>query len=125
MEEVFALRVSTFGFRSLIALIAWIQITLQHVLRFSDRIGINRAGFDDIYRRVLDRPGHTNLVAAFRQDHIIETTTGHERARRRDTEAHRERYWLIIFIVLRNHLPQVRARRRLEGADISPTGNPT
>ena len=120
MEEVLALFVGLLRFRRFVPLVAGIEMPFEHVLGFGDRPGIHGARLDDVDGAALNGAGRADLVAALRQNHVVEARTGHERAGRRHPEAHRQRDGLVVFVVLGLNLPHVRARRRLERADVAP-----
>src|SRR2546426_7715051 len=80
VEEVFALSVRFLRFGSLISFVARIEQSLKHIFRLRDSVSINRASLNYVDGTSLNRTGNTNLVAALRQDHVIETTAGDQRA---------------------------------------------
>ncbi len=63
---------------------------------------------------------NADLVAAHRQNRVVEACAGHQRAGRRHAEAHDDRNRLIFLVVFVGDLPHVRAGRNLERADIAP-----
>ena len=120
MEEVLALDVGVFRFLGLVTLVAGIEQPFQHVFRFGDGPGVDRARLDDIDGRALRRPGDADLVAALGHQGIAETAAGDQRACRRDAEAHGQRDGVFVAVMLGDHLPHVGTGRDLEGADIAP-----
>ena len=120
MEKVFALRIGSFSFGGFITLVAWIEKTLEYIFRFGDRIRIHRPSFDDVHWAALNCAGDANFVTTLRQDHIVETAAGNQRARGGHTETHRQRNRLVVFVMLGDDLPHVRAGRRLESTDVVP-----
>ena len=70
--------------------------------------------------RPLGGASGADFVAAVGQDHVVEGAARQQRACRRHPEAHGDGDRLVILVVLGDHLPHVRARRDLEGADVAP-----
>ena len=120
MERELALLVGGLGLGRLVALVPRVEVALQDQLAVGHGPGVDGPGLDDANREALDRAGRAQLVAAARQDHVVEAAPGDERGRRREAEAHRQRNGPLIVVVLGDDLPHVGARRRLEGADVPP-----
>src|SRR5205807_4676893 len=100
-----ALHASLFSFGSLVSFVARIQETFENILRFGYGISINGARLDDLYRLALNRARDPDLVAAFRQDNVIEAAAGDQRASGRNAEAHRQRNRFLITIMRGDYLP--------------------
>ena len=120
VEVVPALRAVGFRFSGLEALVARIDVALDHDLAVGQRQGIARARLHRAHRKSLDRAGDADLVAAVRHDRVAERAAGNQRARGRHAEAERQRHRLLLAIGLADHLPHVAARRDLERADVAP-----
>ena len=120
VEMEAALNAGVLGLLGLEAAVARIDIAFQHQLGVGDRQGVDGARLDQPDRRALHGAGDADLVAAHRQDGIVEAGAGEQRARRRHAKAHGDRHRLVRLVVLVDHLPHVRAGRDLEGADIAP-----
>src|SRR6266508_3108194 len=120
MEVVFALDSCLFGFCSFIAFVARIEKTLEKVFRFCDGIGIHCGRLHNMDWTALDSPGAADLVAAFRQDDVIESGAGKQRARWWNAETHGQWNRLLILVMRGDDLPHVRSGRRLERPDIPP-----
>ena len=120
MEVVAALHAGVLGFLGLEAAVARIDVAFEHQFAIGQRHGIDGARFDEADRRALHGGRDADLVAAHRQDRVVETCAGEQRAGRRHAEAHGDRHRLVFLVVLVDHLPHVRAGRDLERADIAP-----
>ena len=115
-----ALHAGVLGLLGLEAAVARIDVAFQHDLGVGERHGVDRARLDQANRRALHRAGDADLVAAHRQDGVVEARAGEQRAGRRHAEAHGDRHRLVCLVVLVDHLPHVRAGRDLERADVAP-----
>ncbi len=120
MEVETALNARLFRFRRLVSAVARIDIAFEDDFAVGNGIGVDGAGLDHADGRALNRAGHADLVAALRQDHVVETGAGEQRAGRRQAEAHGDRHRLVVLVVLGDDLPHVRAGRDLERAHIAP-----
>ena len=120
MEWELALLASRLRLGGLVALVARIKVSLEHVLAVGDRPGVHRPRLHQAHREALRRARGAKLVRSPRQDDIVEPASCDQRARNRQTEAHRQRDRLVVVVVLGDDLPHVRARRRLERAHVAP-----
>src|SRR5581483_5922475 len=120
VEDVLALLPRRLGLGGLVALVARVEVALQHVLAVGHGVGVDGASLDQADRRALDRAGRAQLVGAARQHDVVEAAAGDERAGGRQPEAHGERDRLVVVVVLGDDLPHVGAGRRLERADVAP-----
>ena len=64
--------------------------------------------------------GDADFIAALRQDDIIETGAGQQRAGQRQAKVHGDRDKLVVFVVFADDLPHMRAGRDLKSSDIAP-----
>jgi hypothetical protein len=79
MEVEAALRVGVLGLLRLIALVARVEIPLEHVLGIRDGVRIDRARLHETGREALHRARGPELVAAAREHDVVEAATGKER----------------------------------------------
>ena len=86
----------------------------------ASRVSVDRARFDQTHGRALHGAGDADFVAALRQDDVIETGAGEQRACHRQAEVHGDRHHFIVFVILADDLPHVRAGGDLKSADITP-----
>ena len=119
MEVVAALDIGLLGLRGLVALVTRMQVALERVLSVRDRVRIHGARLHDAHREALHRACGAELVAAARQNDVVEATAGEEGGGGRQAEVHGERNGLVL-VVLGHDLPHVRAGRDLERADVAP-----
>src|SRR5439155_19379308 len=119
MEVEAALDVGLLRFRGLVTLVARMQVALERVLRVRDGVRVDCRGLDQANRITLDRAGCPEFIPAPGQHDVVEPTTSKKGRGGRKAEVDGERNGLIA-VVLRHHLPHVRARRDLERADVAP-----
>src|SRR5438093_10915391 len=94
MEMEAALNASLFRFGSFEAAVARIDVTLEDDFGIGKAVGVHRASFHETHRRALHRAGHTDFIAALRQDDIIETCAREECPCGRQAEVHGDRHHL-------------------------------
>ena len=120
MEVEAALRVGVLRLLRLVALVARMQVALEHVLAVSDRVRVDGPRLHQARREALHRARRAELVAATREHDVVEPAAGQERGGDRQAEADGQRHGLGVLVVLRHDLPHVRAGRDLEGPDVPP-----
>jgi len=120
VEWVAALGVVLLRLPRLVALVARLEIALEHEVAVGDRIGVHRLGLHDADREALGRTGRAQLVSPPGQDYVVVATAGDQRASDGEPEAHGDGDAPLVPVVLGDHLPHVRAGRGLEGADVAP-----
>jgi hypothetical protein len=113
VEGMDALGIVLLGERALPYFLGRVEVALDDVLRVGDRPGILRARLHQLDRIALQGAGHTQLVAAARQDHIGEARARHHRAGRRYPDVDRHRDGTLAEPV-GGHLVHVGARGNLE-----------
>ena len=120
VEMMAALHAGIFRFLGLVAAVARIDVAFEHQLAVGKRHGVDGARLHQTDRCALHGGRDADLVAAHRQDGVVETGAGEERAGRRHAEAHGDRDRLVFLVIFVDHLPHMRAGRDLERADIAP-----
>ena len=96
MEEGLALHAGLLRLGGLVALVARMEVALEHVLGVGQGVGVDGLRLHQAHRDALDRAGDADLVAALGQDHVVEPGAGDHRAGGRHAEAHRDRDALLV-----------------------------
>ena len=95
MEVEAALDAGVLRLLGLEAAVARIDVAFEHQFGVGERHGVDGARLDEPDRRALHRAGDADLVAAHRQDRVVEARARQQRAGRRHAEAHGDRHRLV------------------------------
>ena len=120
MERISALRVGLFGFARLVSLVTRIKMAFEHEVAIRESPGIDGSRFHQPHRKSLHGSRCSQFVAAAGQDNVIESPARDQCRGGGHAEAHRQRNRLLVFVMLRDDLPHVRAGCRLKRAYIAP-----